>query len=116
MTEPSTRLEGPRPRDRSRTMPAAISHLLAEHETDRQQSAALRSAVAAAQAAGTPLATTVAPTGVVLNYLNGPLERRIAKEEGPLFPRLRAGLPADERLIEEMVAEHDLIRIKRDLR
>ena len=42
------------------------------------------------------------------------LETHIAKEEVPLFPRLKAALPAGDRLIDEMVAEHDLIRIKRD--
>lgn len=115
MAEPSSPPEGTSSLDLSRTVPAAISHLLAEHETGRQQFAALRSAVAAAQAGGTPPATTVAQIGAVLGYLDGALERHIAKEEGPLFPRLKAALPADDRLIDEMMAEHDLIRIKRDL-
>lgn len=50
----------------------------------------------------------------LLRYLDTDLETHIAKEEGPLFPRLKAALPADDRLIDEMVAEHDLIRMKRE--
>jgi hemerythrin-like domain-containing protein len=94
--------------------PAAIRQLLAEHAVGRQQFAALGAAIAVAQAGETPPAMTVAQVDAVLEYLNGALERHIAKEEGPLFPRLKAALPADDRLIDEMVAEHDLIRIKRD--
>jgi iron-sulfur cluster repair protein YtfE (RIC family) len=100
--------------DPESTVPAAIVHLLAEHAVGRQQFAELRTAIAAAVADETALATAVARIGVVLDYLTGALERHIAKEEGPLFPRLKASLPVDDRLIDEMIAEHDLIRIKRD--
>jgi iron-sulfur cluster repair protein YtfE (RIC family) len=99
----------------SRSVPAAITHLLAEHDAGREQFAALRTAVAAAQAGITALPVAVTQLTGVLDYLTGALELHIAKEEGPLFPRLKAALPDADRLIDEMVAEHDLIRIKRDL-
>jgi quercetin dioxygenase-like cupin family protein/hemerythrin-like domain-containing protein len=50
----------------------------------------------------------------VLAFLDGGLEVHIRKEEEPLFPRLAAVLPADDRLVEEMIAEHDQIRIRRE--
>jgi iron-sulfur cluster repair protein YtfE (RIC family) len=99
----------------SSTQPAAILHLIAEHEAGRQQFAILRGAVRAVQADPAALTTALEELHGVLDYLTGPLELHIAKEEGPLFPRLKAALPDDDRLIDEMVAEHDLIRIKRDL-
>jgi iron-sulfur cluster repair protein YtfE (RIC family) len=98
----------------SRSVPAAITHLLAEHDVGREQFAALRTTVAAAQAGTTAVTAAVTEMTGVLDFLTGALELHIAKEEGPLFPRLKAALPVDDRLIDEMVAEHDLIRIKRD--
>jgi iron-sulfur cluster repair protein YtfE (RIC family)/quercetin dioxygenase-like cupin family protein len=50
----------------------------------------------------------------VLAYLEDGLELHIRKEEEPLFPLLKAALPADDRLIDEMIAEHDQARIVRD--
>ncbi len=60
------------------------------------------------------LAAAFDATWCTLAYLESALELHIAKEEGPLFPRLKAALPAGDRLIDEMVAEHDLIRMKGD--
>lgn len=96
-------------------LPPAIGVLLAEHDLCRRR---LEVAVAAledgitggAQAARIALAQAQS----LLQFLEDELETHIAKEEGPLFPRLKGALPADDRLIDEMVAEHDLIRIKRD--
>jgi hemerythrin-like domain-containing protein len=50
----------------------------------------------------------------LLRFLEDGLETHIAKEEQVLSPQLRPLIPADDRLIDEMVAEHDLIHIKRD--
>lgn len=88
---------------------AAIALLLAEHAAGRARIAALLAAVTAH--AASPAAEDVA---AALDYLAGGLETHIAREEGPLFPRLKAALPAGDRLIDEMVAEHDLIRMKGD--
>jgi quercetin dioxygenase-like cupin family protein/iron-sulfur cluster repair protein YtfE (RIC family) len=52
--------------------------------------------------------------GRMLTYLDTDLEIHIRKEEEPLFPLLKAALPADDRLIDEMVAEHDQVRLKRE--
>jgi len=53
-------------------------------------------------------------TRALLTFLERDLELHIRKEEEPLFPRVKAALPADDRLIDEMVAEHDQIRLKGD--
>lgn len=50
----------------------------------------------------------------VLDFLNTGLEVHIRKEEEALFPRLKAVLPVDDRLVEELIAEHDQIRLKRE--
>ncbi len=96
-------------------MPAAIAILLAEHAAGH---AVIDSMVQAVTSAGASDPNSVAAaydeTRLALVYFEGPLESHIAREEGPLFPRLRAALPQDDRLIDEMVAEHDLIRMKRD--
>jgi hypothetical protein len=49
-----------------------------------------------------------------LDFLNAELEVHIRKEEEPLFPRLKAALPSDDRLVDEMIAEHDQVRMKRE--
>jgi hemerythrin-like domain-containing protein len=95
-------------------VPAAIEHLLAEHDGGRRQFSTLRAAVAAGQTGRIAPAEAVAQAHAALDYLNVALELHISKEEGPLFPRLKAVLPDDDRLVDEMIAEHDLIRIKRD--
>jgi iron-sulfur cluster repair protein YtfE (RIC family) len=99
----------------AQTVPAAIAHLLDEHVEGYRRFDALEAAVAAARLddAGA-LTAALAEAEEALGYLAGALEIHIAKEEGPLFPRLKAALPPGDRLIDEMVAEHDLIRIKGD--
>jgi len=96
-------------------VPAAVRVLLAEHETGRHH---LRATAAALARAGlgdrTAEQTAIAQTWMLMAYLDAGLEKHIAKEENCLFGRLKAALPADDRLIDEMVAEHDLVRIKRD--
>jgi|SRR5579883_3075656 len=96
------------------TTPAAIAQLLVEHAAARERLAALQRAVGAAPHGRDEALATVRQIETALAYLNSGLELHIAKEEGPLFPRLKAALPPDDRLIDEMVAEHDLIRIKRE--
>ncbi|HEY7294219.1 MAG TPA: hemerythrin domain-containing protein, partial [Dehalococcoidia bacterium] len=97
------------------TTPAAIAELLREHLAAMQQFGAFHAAVIAADPAA-PASLTAAfdATWRTLAYLENELELHIAKEEGPLFPVLKAALPAGDRLIDEMVAEHDLIRMKGD--
>jgi len=97
------------------TVPAAIAHLLAEHEAGYAVLRALQQALDAA-ASDSPASVTNAfdASWQALEYFERPLETHIAKEEGPLFPPLKAALPAGDRLIDEMIAEHDLIRMKRD--
>ena len=92
--------------DRDET-PEPITVLIREHDACRAQ---------LARAAGDRSSgeRAFASALELLSYLETALETHIAKEEGPLFPRLKAALPASDRLIDEMVAEHDLIRIKRD--
>jgi len=96
-------------------VPAAVRVLLAEHETGRHH---LRATAAALARAGlgdrTAEQTAIAQTWMLMAYLDGSLEKHIAKEENCLFGRLKAALPANDRLIDEMVAEHDLVRMKRD--
>lgn len=101
-----------------REVPPAIRILVAEHDLCRHFLQATASALA--QTTSNQMRATETALGQVwslLEFLEGGLEVHIAKEEGPLFPRLKAALPADDRLVDEMVAEHDLVRIKRgDLR
>jgi len=59
-----------------------------------------------------PTQPMLSQAGTLLQFLEGELETHIAKEEVSLFPRLKAALPVDDRLVDEMVAEHDLIRMK----
>lgn len=98
--------------------PDPIAILLAEHETASRRFAALEQALGVLSA-GDPAATAEALATVwhTLAFLEHDLEVHIRKEEEPLFPLLKAALPADDRLIDEMVAEHDQARLKRaDLR
>ncbi len=97
------------------SVPAAIAILLAEHADGYGVIASLVQRVTDAMV-GNPnsIAAAYDETRRALLYFEGPLERHIAREEGPLFSRLRAALPVTDRLIDEMVAEHDLIRMKRD--
>ncbi len=110
----------PSPGEQSMTTssPDPIAILLAEHETASRRFAALEQALAVLSA-GDPAATAEALATVwhTLAFLEHDLEVHIRKEEEPLFPLLKAALPADDRLIDEMVAEHDQARLKRaDLR
>lgn len=95
-------------RARAATGHSAIALLLHEHEAGRGQLDRLTEAAAESVEQGALAVLDV------LDYLQSALELHIAREEGPLFPLLKAALPAGDRLIDEMVAEHDLIRIKRD--
>ena len=90
------------------TIYPAITLLLEEHAAGRAQLDRLTEAAAETVGEGALAVLDV------LDYLQGALELHIAREEGPLFPLLKAALPRGDRLIDEMVAEHDLIRIKRD--
>jgi hemerythrin-like domain-containing protein len=90
------------------TVHPAITLLLQEHESGRAQLARLTQAAVETVDEGSPAMLDV------LDYLQSALELHIAREEGPLLPLLKAALPQGDRLIDEMVAEHDLIRIKRD--
>jgi hemerythrin-like domain-containing protein len=97
-----------------RTTPPAIAVLIAEHDQCRSRLDVAVSALAAGLSGELPAAEAgVSEARLLLQFLENELETHIAKEEGPLFPRLKAALPAGDRLIDEMVAEHDLIRIKR---
>lgn len=99
----------------SAATPAAIAELLREHIAGMEQFEAFQAAVlAAAPAEPDSITAAFDATWRTLAYLENELELHIAKEEGPLFPRLKAALPAGDRLIDEMVAEHDLIRMKGD--
>ncbi len=90
---------------------AAIAVLIAEHDLCRSRLGAAAEALnGGARTAG----PAISQTSALLQFLEHELETHIAKEEGPLFPRLKAALPTGDRLIDEMVAEHDLIRIKRE--
>ena len=95
--------------------PPAIAVLIREHDACRGQIERTERALASARAGDTASQERgLISTRDLLRYLETTLETHIAKEEGPLFPRLKAALPPDDRLIDEMIAEHDLIRIKRD--
>lgn len=96
--------------------PDPIAILLAEHRMGIAQFDALDAAIAAAAngPAGAAAAGFLEAVRTTLAYLDDALELHIRKEEEPLFPRLKAALPADDRLIDEMVAEHDQARLKRE--
>lgn len=92
-----------------------IAILLDEHEAAMRLFAELDGALVALEAAGPAMqehALRLAQR--TLTFLNNDLEVHIRKEEEPLFPRLKAALPADDRLVDEMIAEHDQIRMKRE--
>jgi iron-sulfur cluster repair protein YtfE (RIC family) len=94
--------------------PPAIAVLIAEHDLCRSRLDAAVAALTAGVHGRLPAAEDgLTQAWSLLRFLEYELETHIAKEEGPLFPRLKAALPASDRLIDEMVAEHDLIRIKR---
>lgn len=95
-------------------IPPAIAILIGEHDLCRSRLDTAAAALAAGATGGMQAAqAALGETWSLLQFLEGDLESHIAKEEGPLFPRLKAALPAGDRLIDEMVAEHDLIRMKR---
>jgi hemerythrin-like domain-containing protein len=89
------------------TLHPCLAALVTEHrETEALLTDALRSlrgqqasAAAAAPAAG---------------HLAQALEVHIAKEEEALFPPLREALAGDQIRVDEMIAEHDAIRAKRE--
>lgn len=93
------------------TDPVAV--LLAEHLEAESRFAVFESAMNALDA-GDPasVARATGATRELLGYLETDLERHILKEEEPLFPRIEARLPEDDRLIGEMVAEHDQVRLR----
>jgi iron-sulfur cluster repair protein YtfE (RIC family) len=94
--------------------PRAIDILICEHNACREQvELAVTSFARVASTEGSSALQALQVAEDLLHYLETQLETHIAKEEGPLFPRLKAALPADDRLVDEMVAEHDLIRMKR---
>ncbi len=97
------------------TIPGAIAVLLDEHAEGRRFFGPLIELPASADEAQAVAAERLLElTTATLAYLADRLEEHIEKEEGPLFPMLKARLPADDRLIDEMVAEHDQIRMQRD--
>jgi len=96
--------------DTATESPAAIALLLREHEDGRARLDALLRAVDEPQ----HLASTAPIVLDAIDYLQSGLELHIAREEGPLFPLLKAAMPPGDRLIDEMIAEHDLIRDKRE--
>ncbi len=92
-----------------------IAILLAEHQSAERQFAAYDVALSRVADGGDEAVTRVLElTDAMLTYLDTDLETHLAKEEEPLFPRIKAALPADDRLIDEMIAEHDQVRLKRD--
>jgi quercetin dioxygenase-like cupin family protein/hemerythrin-like domain-containing protein len=95
--------------------PDPIAILLDEHEVAMALFGDLDRALAAAgEAAPAEREQTLTLARRTLDFLNAELEVHIRKEEEPLFPRLKAVLPADDRLVDEMIAEHDHIRMKRE--
>ncbi len=95
--------------------PDPIAVLLEEHREAYVLFDALTAALDALDRDG-PQGLTAALVELerTLAFLHTGLETHIRKEEQPLFVPLRAALPADDRLIEEMLAEHDQARMKRD--
>jgi len=96
--------------DTATESPAAIALLLREHEDGRARLEALLAAVDAHN----DLAVAAPIVLNAIEYLQSSLELHIAREEGLLFPLLKAAMPPGDRLIDEMIAEHDLIRVKRE--
>lgn len=95
--------------------PDPIAILLAEHEAAYRRFAALEEALAALSVDDpATVARALDTVHQTLAFLDRDLEVHIRKEEEPLFPPLKAALPADDRLIDEMVAEHDQARLKRE--
>jgi hemerythrin-like domain-containing protein len=95
--------------------PPAIDVLVAEHELSRLRLEVTASLLVQSISGGKQAAeAALGQVWSLLQFLEGGLETHIAKEEGALFPRLKTALPADDRLIDELVAEHDLVRMKRD--
>lgn len=92
--------------------PDPIAILLAEHVTGLALFDSFEKTLAAAQTETS--GTALAAARDLLVYLDGALEVHIRKEEEPLFPRLKARLPADDRYVDELVAEHDQARIRRE--
>ncbi|HEY8489968.1 MAG TPA: hemerythrin domain-containing protein [Dehalococcoidia bacterium] len=96
-----------------RDPPRAVAVLLEEHAVGRRYLEPLERL--RRQGDGGPDAETLLTLVLeALAYLDASLEEHIAKEEEALFPPLKARLPADDRLIDEMVAEHDYVRMHRD--
>lgn len=92
-----------------------ITLLMAEHEAALALFDELDQALAGAEPSNAERGgPALRLSRAMLSFLNQELEAHIRKEEGPLFPRLKAALPADDRLVEELIAEHDQIRLKRD--
>jgi quercetin dioxygenase-like cupin family protein/hemerythrin-like domain-containing protein len=91
-------------------MPTAISVLIDEHDECRRRLESAQSSLVVPVSAANALLEEIRE---LLNYLETELETHITKEEVCLFPRLKSALPPDDRLIDEMIAEHDLVRIKR---
>lgn len=97
------------------TSPDPIAVLIEEHEQAMALFADFDRALAAVEEAGTETRErTLGLARRTIDFLNAELEVHIRKEEEPLFPRLKAVLPADDRLVDEMIAEHDHIRMKRE--
>ncbi len=95
--------------------PDPIAILLAEHEVAYGRFVVLEEALAALSADDpATVARALDTVRQTLAFLDRDLEVHIRKEEEPLFPLLKAALPADDRLIDEMVAEHDQARLKRE--
>jgi len=98
----------------SDSAPDPIAILLGEHAEAAVEFDLLDAAVSFAPEGRAGARRVLEAVRTALVYLDGKLEIHIEKEEGPLFPRLKAALPADDRLIDEMVAEHDQARMKRE--
>lgn len=97
------------------TSPDPIAILLSEHEAAYRLFDELDEALTALAPDQQPAVNRALDlTRGLLSFLQHDLELHIRKEEEPLFPRVKAALPADDRLIDEMVAEHDQIRLKGD--
>jgi hemerythrin-like domain-containing protein/quercetin dioxygenase-like cupin family protein len=93
------------------TDPVAI--LLAEHLEARDHIARFEAALATLDAADpASVARVIDATQDFLHFLETDLERHIRKEEQPLFRRIEQRLPDDERLIGELIAEHDQARLR----
>ena len=95
--------------------PDPIAILLAEHEAAYRLFDELDGAFVTITPEREPdINRVLRLTRTLLSFLQRDLELHIRKEEEPLFPLIKAALPTDDRLIDEMVAEHDQIRLKGD--